>query len=311
MTTLAPLSQLSNSHQFPYSTSSQRVYSSYTTGVGNPMNPYQNFQASVNGSHNVAENFVSVSPDSGKKMPRKRRRPPFSYSSLIAQAILSAPEQRLTLREIYQWIMERYPAMYKAGDTGWQNTIRHNLSLNKCFKKIPRAESDVPHISKGKGGYWTVDPEFMSSFENGEFPKGTMVRRKPSESSNYDALPAVHHDHSTFRYSGPSGPLYSEQSLPNVTYMTNQCNYESTYRKRSLDEYLLRSQQSIEEERYRRRSAVSPYPYGSSTIPVSVQSYSQCEYLHQPSVHRAESEVSSSKSGFEDTSVLRIHNILN
>ncbi|CAJ0907482.1 3837_t:CDS:2 [Entrophospora sp. SA101] len=59
--------------------------------------------------------------------PRRRRRPPFSYSSLIAQAILDSPEHRLTLREVYHWIMERYPQLYKADDTGWQKKMKPEI----------------------------------------------------------------------------------------------------------------------------------------------------------------------------------------
>lgn len=58
---------------------------------------------------------------------RKRRRPPHSYASLIAQAILTSPEQRLTLREIYEWIQTRYPNLYEANETGWQVSQDSNL----------------------------------------------------------------------------------------------------------------------------------------------------------------------------------------
>lgn len=58
---------------------------------------------------------------------RKRRRPPHSYASLIAQAILTSPEQRLTLREIYEWIQTRYPNLYEANETGWQVSQDNNL----------------------------------------------------------------------------------------------------------------------------------------------------------------------------------------
>ncbi|KAG0176097.1 hypothetical protein DFQ28_007734 [Apophysomyces sp. BC1034] len=95
---------------------------------------------------------------------RKRRRPPHSYASLIAQAILTSREQRLTLREIYEWVQTRYPHLYEANETGWQNTIRHNLSLNRCFKKIPRVNQHGPNRGKGtKGGYWTVDMEQLNN----------------------------------------------------------------------------------------------------------------------------------------------------
>ncbi|CDH49439.1 predicted protein [Lichtheimia corymbifera JMRC:FSU:9682] len=119
-----------------------------------------------------------------KPAPRKRRRPPHSYASLIAQAILTSPERRLTLRDIYDWIQSRYPNLYEANETGWQvnnnavyhinahtkqvilqNTIRHNLSLNRCFMKIPRpshSHGDGGRRKKSKGSYWSVDLEKLS-----------------------------------------------------------------------------------------------------------------------------------------------------
>ncbi|CAO3617194.1 unnamed protein product [Cunninghamella blakesleeana] len=126
----------------------------------------------------VSESFIPVTPNA-IKLPRKRRRPPFSYSSLIAQAILESEHERLTLREVYQWIVEKYPALYNADDIGWQNTIRHNLSLNKCFKKVPKSELDGSN--RGKGGYWTIDPSQMSKFKNGAFARGSSstLRRSP------------------------------------------------------------------------------------------------------------------------------------
>ncbi|KAL0089446.1 fork head domain-containing protein [Phycomyces blakesleeanus] len=129
--------------------------------------------------HIVSESFIPMAPDLVKP-PRKRRRPPFSYSSLIAQAILESKEERMALRDIYNWITEKYPALYNAQDTGWQNTIRHNLSLNKCFRKIPKSENET--VGRGKGGYWTIDPNHMAKFKNGSFARGSAssMRRKPT-----------------------------------------------------------------------------------------------------------------------------------
>eukprot|EP00158_Paraphelidium_tribonemae_P003858 Partr_v1_DN26417_c0_g2_i3_m23673 putative Transcription factor len=82
-------------------------------------------------------------------------KPPFSYASLISEAILSSENRKLTLSKIYQFIMEKY-AYYRHVHGGWQNSVRHNLSLNNAFQKVPRGESDF-----GKGMYWTVDTHFI------------------------------------------------------------------------------------------------------------------------------------------------------
>ncbi|BFZ55742.1 transcription factor [Savitreella phatthalungensis] len=87
-------------------------------------------------------------------------KPPYSYATLISQAILSSPNNTLTLAQIYQWIASRY-AFYRYAKSGWQNSIRHNLSLNKAFIKVPRL-ADEP----GKGMKWTIQDEFISDFQN-------------------------------------------------------------------------------------------------------------------------------------------------
>ncbi|KAI8329093.1 fork head domain-containing protein [Blakeslea trispora] len=140
-------------------------------------------------THIVSESFISMTPNLVKP-PRKRRRPPFSYSSLIAQAILESKNCHMTLQDIYKWITARYPALYNAEDVGWQNTIRHNLSLNRCFKKVPKSKLSAADNHKGKGGYWTIDPSHMQKFKNGSFAKGS-VRRKQSTTDTPSLLSPV------------------------------------------------------------------------------------------------------------------------
>ncbi|NXE07228.1 FXI1C protein, partial [Lophotis ruficrista] len=101
-------------------------------------------------------------------------RPPYSYSALIAMAIQSAPERKLTLSHIYQYVAENFP-FYKRSKAGWQNSIRHNLSLNDCFRKVPRDEDDP-----GKGNYWTLDPNCEKMFDNGNFRRKRKRRSEPS-----------------------------------------------------------------------------------------------------------------------------------
>uniref|UniRef100_A0A2K6BLH4 Forkhead box I3 n=1 Tax=Macaca nemestrina TaxID=9545 RepID=A0A2K6BLH4_MACNE len=111
----------------------------------------------------------------------KMVRPPYSYSALIAMAIQSAPERKLTLSHIYQFVADSFP-FYQRSKAGWQNSIRHNLSLNDCFKKVPRDEDDP-----GKGNYWTLDPNCEKMFDNGNFRR---KRKRRSEASNGSTVAA-------------------------------------------------------------------------------------------------------------------------
>ncbi|KAG5455978.1 MAG: fork head domain-containing protein [Olpidium bornovanus] len=136
------------------------------------------------------QSVIKAEPSSDQKMPEtyvhpvdvlglesfdvtewndKNIKPPFSYASLIAQAISLSPNKKLTLNGIYNYITTHYP-YYQAAPSGWQNSIRHNLSLNKAFIKVPRGDDE-----RGKGAFWMLDPTCEGQFRNGVYRKS----RKP------------------------------------------------------------------------------------------------------------------------------------
>ncbi|BET00479.1 Hypothetical protein NTJ_13295 [Nesidiocoris tenuis] len=122
--------------------------------------------------HQHHQNVV-VSPPVKKSGARRQEKPPYSYIALIVMAIQASPTKRLTLSEIYTFLQQRFP-FFRGAYQGWKNSVRHNLSLNECFIKLPKGLG-----RPGKGHYWTIDPGSELMFEEGSFrrrPRG--FRRK-------------------------------------------------------------------------------------------------------------------------------------
>ena len=148
---------------YGYKTELKRTISSATAQPDQPSK--MGFEE---GSEVLDPAIMPLVPDDGKK-------PPYSYAALIGMSILRAPSRRLTLAQIYRWISDTF-SYYRIQETGWQNSIRHNLSLNKAFIKQERPKDDP-----GKGNYWAIEPGMESQF----------IKDKSSRHSTSSAGPSI------------------------------------------------------------------------------------------------------------------------
>ncbi|KAI0202274.1 hypothetical protein F4808DRAFT_85404 [Astrocystis sublimbata] len=131
-------------------------------------------------------------------------KPGHSYAQLIGMAILRAPQRKLTLSQIYKWISDTY-SFYNANDAGWQNSIRHNLSLNKAFIKQERPKDDP-----GKGNYWAIEQGMEQ-----QFMKEKPSRKASIVSENVHIMsmaPRIEYSH--FETSYPQDGLPSLPAVP-------------------------------------------------------------------------------------------------
>ncbi|PIC52227.1 hypothetical protein B9Z55_002418 [Caenorhabditis nigoni] len=128
--------------------------------------------------HDDYDDMKDDSDDSGSRSKKRKEKPPYSYIALIAMAISKRPDKKATLAEIYEYLKENFE-FFRGEYAGWRNSIRHNLSLNECFVKLPK---DTGESYRGRKGHkWTISDscEFMLE-ENGfrRRPRGYKARKR-------------------------------------------------------------------------------------------------------------------------------------
>ncbi|XP_038249290.1 forkhead box protein H1 [Dermochelys coriacea] len=121
-----------------------------------------------------------------KKKYSRHRKPPYTYLAMIALVIQASPGRKLKLSQIIQEIGALFP-FFTEGYQGWKDSIRHNLSSNRCFSKLLKD----PAKPKAKGNFWTVDvsqiPPDALKLQN------TAISRQEAASFTSDLAPFILH----------------------------------------------------------------------------------------------------------------------
>ncbi|KAK9499323.1 hypothetical protein O3M35_002376 [Rhynocoris fuscipes] len=144
---------------------------------------------------------------------RRQEKPPYSYIALIVMAIQNSPSKKLTLSEIYTFLQQRFP-FFRGPYQGWKNSVRHNLSLNECFIKLPKGLG-----RPGKGHYWTIDPASELMFEEGSFRRRPRGFRRKCQAIRPPVYSQTGFDQQT------SQPLQAIQQQQHELYQQQQQQY--------------------------------------------------------------------------------------
>ena len=121
---------------------------------------------------------------------------------------MNSSDGMLTLSEIYQAISAKHP-YYRMEARNWQNSIRHNLTLNKSFNKVPRLANE------GRGSYWKLE----DGAEAVIFKRGSRQLQKVKQASV--SYPTI--------ISGSEGHVVQEGNMSTTTIVTGSNSQQVIY----------------------------------------------------------------------------------
>lgn len=219
-------------------------------------------------------------------------KPHYSYIALIAMAIQKSKSGMVTLNDIYQYIMDTFP-YYRQNQQRWQNSIRHSLSFNDCFIKVPRS-ADKP----GKGSYWTLHSKAVNMFENGCYLRRqkrfkcddktrceTTEPERPRKKIKVDKAPAEDASeltaHSDFDYQNVS-PCVNNSPYPftnpyfNYDSLNNQNSYNLPSMYNTYNSYL--SDYQSKNEFYQQYPAHNYFNYYNTAV--NTEAVNQANYAN-------------------------------
>ncbi|OHW98043.1 fork head domain-containing protein [Colletotrichum incanum] len=141
------------------------------------------------------------------------------YAKLIHKALKEADKHTMTLQELYSWFQSRTDKPKKRTGTGWQSSIRHNLSMNPAFRMVeqtslPRLEGRKTGPKKGMSK-WTLDHAYIDAIR-----PTTQFRPKRPNPGRKSSPKALSHPQGT---GGRNKTPYVSSVTPNLNPVYPSC----------------------------------------------------------------------------------------